>query len=214
MNFPHSLLLHIFCLSLCQLHRLKINPSAIPLALLLYLPLCLPTRLPHSARPRAKILASSQKNTSSMTCRNLSDRDTLMTAAGKVENHATAGSLLGLGLGLFLAFRFRSRRVQLFNAFRTAEKPTHLKFADGTEGEDHHVISVPSFIFQCSTFLHRQLPTQAAQKENRAIHATSLVPLMRLCRSYSEHHPSSKADNSWRHCYLLLLQRRWSLPRR
>lgn len=62
-----------------------------------------------------------------------SDRDTLKSAAGKVGTHATAGSLLGLGLGLFLAFQIRSRRVQMFNAFRTAEKPTHVKFADGRE---------------------------------------------------------------------------------
>ncbi|KAM0797614.1 hypothetical protein BDR22DRAFT_862305 [Usnea florida] len=62
-----------------------------------------------------------------------SDRDTLTNAAGKVGTHATVGSLLGLGLGLFLAFRIRSRRVQMFNAFRTAEKPTHVKFADGRE---------------------------------------------------------------------------------
>ena len=73
-----------------------------------------------------------------------SDRDTLLTAGGKVGTHATVGSLLGLSLGLFLAFRTRSRRVQMFNAFRTAEKPTHVKFADGREGEDHHV-PVPSF---------------------------------------------------------------------
>ncbi|CAF9905673.1 hypothetical protein IMSHALPRED_003922 [Imshaugia aleurites] len=62
-----------------------------------------------------------------------SDRDTLKTAASKIGNHATVGSLLGLGLGLFLAFRVRSRRTQMFNAFRTAEKPTHVKFADGRE---------------------------------------------------------------------------------
>lgn len=63
-----------------------------------------------------------------------SDRDTLKNAAGKMGTHATVGSLLGLGLGLFLAFRIRRSRTQMFNAFRTAEKPTHVKFADGREG--------------------------------------------------------------------------------
>ena len=65
---------------------------------------------------------------------NDSDRDTLKTAASKVGISATIGSLLGLGLGVFLAFRVRSSRTQIFNAFRTAEKPTHAKFADGREG--------------------------------------------------------------------------------
>lgn len=63
-----------------------------------------------------------------------SDRDTLMNAARKVGTHATIGSVLGLGLGLFLAFRIRSNRTRMFNAFRTVEKPTHVKFADGREG--------------------------------------------------------------------------------
>lgn len=62
-----------------------------------------------------------------------SDRDTLKNAANKTGTHATVGSLLGLGLGLFLAFRIRSSRTQMFNAFRTSEKPTHVKFADGRE---------------------------------------------------------------------------------
>ena len=91
-----------------------------------------------------------------------SDRDTLTNAAGKVGTHATVGSLLGLGLGLFLAFRIRSRRVQMFNAFRTAEKPTHVKFADGREGESHHV-PPPSFNFP---FLHRLFPTRTAQRKS------------------------------------------------
>lgn len=63
-----------------------------------------------------------------------SDRDTLRSAADRIGTHATIGSLLGLGLGLFLAFRLRSSRNQVFTAFRTVEKPTHLKFADGREG--------------------------------------------------------------------------------
>ncbi|KAL9067075.1 MAG: hypothetical protein Q9161_007165 [Pseudevernia consocians] len=62
-----------------------------------------------------------------------SDRDALNTAANTMGTHATVGSLLGLGLGLFLAFRIRRNRIRMFNAFRTAEKPTHVKFADGRE---------------------------------------------------------------------------------
>ncbi|MCJ1458675.1 hypothetical protein MMC28_009049 [Mycoblastus sanguinarius] len=62
-----------------------------------------------------------------------SDRDTLNSAANKIGTHATVGSLVGLGLGLFLAFRIRSARTQMFNAFRTSEKPTHVKFPDGRE---------------------------------------------------------------------------------
>lgn len=74
-----------------------------------------------------------------------SDRDTLMSAAGKVGTHATIGSLLGLGLGVFLAFRIRNSRTKMFNAFRTAEKPTHVKFADGREGTLHLYFDHVSF---------------------------------------------------------------------
>ena len=63
-----------------------------------------------------------------------SDRDVLKSAASKIGTHATIGSVLGLGLGLFLAFRVRSSRMQMFNAYRTAEKPAWVKFADGREG--------------------------------------------------------------------------------
>lgn len=72
-----------------------------------------------------------------------SDRDTLKTAAKKMGTHATVGSLLGLSLGLFLAFRLRSRRTQMFNAFRTVEKPTHVKFADGREGAYDYLPTFP-----------------------------------------------------------------------
>ena len=68
-----------------------------------------------------------------------SDRDLLTSAASKIGTHATIGSLLGLGLGVFLAFRIRRSRTQMFNAFRTAEKPTHVKFADGREGMLHFI---------------------------------------------------------------------------
>ena len=63
-----------------------------------------------------------------------SDRDTLQVSASKLGTHASIGSAVGLGLGLFLAFRVRSSRTKVFNAFRTAERPTHVKFANGREG--------------------------------------------------------------------------------
>jgi len=68
------------------------------------------------------------------------DRDTLKQAANKIGTCATIGSVFGLGLGLFLAFRVRSSRTRMFNVFRTAEKPTHVKFADGREGAYRSVL--------------------------------------------------------------------------
>lgn len=64
-----------------------------------------------------------------------SDRDLLKSAASKIGTHVTIGSAVGLALGAFLAFRIRKTRTQMFNAFRAHEKPTHVKFADGREGE-------------------------------------------------------------------------------
>ena len=63
-----------------------------------------------------------------------SDRDTLISAGSKMGTHATVGSIIGLGLGVVLAFRLRRNRTQMFNAFRAAEKPTHVRFANGREG--------------------------------------------------------------------------------
>lgn len=65
---------------------------------------------------------------------NETDRDTLKNAAGKVGMHTTIGSIVGLGLGLLLAYRVRSTRTRMFNAFHAAEKPTGVRFADGREG--------------------------------------------------------------------------------
>ncbi|KAL8840982.1 MAG: hypothetical protein Q9176_003554 [Flavoplaca citrina] len=61
------------------------------------------------------------------------DRDALKSAASKISTHVTIGSLVGLGLGAYLAFRLRRTRMQMFNALRATEKPTHVKFADGRE---------------------------------------------------------------------------------
>lgn len=83
-----------------------------------------------------------------------SDRDILKNAANKMGTHATVGSLLGLGLGLLLAFRIRRSRTQMFNAFRTAEKPTHVKFADGREGT-YNCFPASPHLTPCSTQIHR-----------------------------------------------------------
>jgi hypothetical protein len=65
-----------------------------------------------------------------------SDRDVLRAAAARVTTHATIGSLLGLGLGVFMAYRLRSARTAMFNAFRAQEKPTMVQFANGRTGKD------------------------------------------------------------------------------
>ncbi|EXJ87775.1 hypothetical protein A1O1_04702 [Capronia coronata CBS 617.96] len=62
-----------------------------------------------------------------------SDRDILQRAATKASRHALIGSLAGIALGGFLAFRLRANRNAMYQALRTAEKPTHVRFADGRE---------------------------------------------------------------------------------
>lgn len=61
------------------------------------------------------------------------DRTALKSAASKFSTSALIGSLAGLALGGFLAFRLRQNRMRMYQAFRTSEKPTHVKFADGRE---------------------------------------------------------------------------------
>jgi hypothetical protein len=63
-----------------------------------------------------------------------SDRDVLKSAASKFSTHVAIGSLLGLGLGVALAYRIRSNRVKMFDAFKATQRPTHVRFADGREG--------------------------------------------------------------------------------
>ncbi|KAB5577994.1 hypothetical protein GE09DRAFT_1214207 [Coniochaeta sp. 2T2.1] len=60
------------------------------------------------------------------------DKSTLRAASRKVSNHTVLGSLLGLGLGAYAAVRLRRVRADMFQAFRGAEKPTRVVFADGS----------------------------------------------------------------------------------
>lgn len=64
---------------------------------------------------------------------NESDRTALKSAARTVSTSTMIGTLAGLSLGAYLAYRVRSNRARMFQAFRTAEKPTHVKFASGRE---------------------------------------------------------------------------------
>jgi hypothetical protein len=64
-----------------------------------------------------------------------SDREVLKKAAGKVSLPTTIGTLVGLGLGLYAAFKLRKVRLDVFNAFRASEKPTHVIFSGGRTGE-------------------------------------------------------------------------------
>lgn len=40
---------------------------------------------------------------------------------------------MGIGLGIFLAYRLRTNRAAMFQAFKASEKPTSVKFAGGRE---------------------------------------------------------------------------------
>ncbi|KAK4548291.1 hypothetical protein LTR36_010161 [Oleoguttula mirabilis] len=50
-----------------------------------------------------------------------------------VSTYTSVGSLIGVGLGIFLAYRIRSNRAAMFRTFRTADRPTAVKFAGGRE---------------------------------------------------------------------------------
>ncbi|KAI5371165.1 hypothetical protein Slin14017_G020440 [Septoria linicola] len=62
-----------------------------------------------------------------------SDRDALKSAASTVSLHTALGSAIGVGLTVLLAYRIRSSRAKMFRAFKTAEKPQAVRFADGRE---------------------------------------------------------------------------------
>ncbi|TGJ86808.1 hypothetical protein E0Z10_g1991 [Xylaria hypoxylon] len=62
-----------------------------------------------------------------------SDRDALLKATTRVATATTVGSLIGLGLGLYASIRLRRVRTDMFAAFRTAEKPSSVVFANGKQ---------------------------------------------------------------------------------
>lgn len=57
----------------------------------------------------------------------------MRSAASRAQTHALVGSLAGIALGGYFAFRLRANRTAVYRAFRAAEKPTHVRFADGRE---------------------------------------------------------------------------------
>lgn len=63
-----------------------------------------------------------------------SDRDALLNAASRVSTWTLVGSVVGIGLGVYLAFRLRSTRKSIFEAFKAQEKPVSVVFADGRTG--------------------------------------------------------------------------------
>ncbi|KAF2149536.1 hypothetical protein K461DRAFT_231583 [Myriangium duriaei CBS 260.36] len=60
-----------------------------------------------------------------------SDRTALLSAAKSASTYASIGSFAGIALGIFFAARLRSQRKQLFAAFKAAERPTQVTFANG-----------------------------------------------------------------------------------
>jgi len=68
-----------------------------------------------------------------------SDRDALVKASKRVVLPSTVGTLIGLGLGVYAAVRLRKVRANMFNAFRASEKPTHVVFANGRQGQSPRV---------------------------------------------------------------------------
>ncbi|KAI0518265.1 hypothetical protein F5B22DRAFT_645030 [Xylaria bambusicola] len=62
-----------------------------------------------------------------------SDREALMKATTRIATSTTVGSLVGLGLGLYAAIRLRKVRTDMFAAFRAAEKPSSVVFANGRQ---------------------------------------------------------------------------------
>ncbi|KAI0016261.1 hypothetical protein F4780DRAFT_699785 [Xylariomycetidae sp. FL0641] len=64
---------------------------------------------------------------------NQSDRDALTKASSRVTMPTAVGTIIGLGLGVYAAVRLRRLRAEMFGAFRAAEKPTHVIFANGRQ---------------------------------------------------------------------------------
>ncbi|KAI0910199.1 hypothetical protein F4824DRAFT_448638 [Ustulina deusta] len=62
-----------------------------------------------------------------------SDRTALRKATARVATATTVGSLVGLGLGVYASIRLRKVRTDVFAAFRAAEKPSSVLFANGRQ---------------------------------------------------------------------------------
>ena len=77
------------------------------------------------------------------------DRSALRAASRKASRHALLGSVVGLGLGVYAAVRLRRVRADVFAAFRGAEKPTRVVFADGSSGR--FIISFPRCVADLCT---------------------------------------------------------------
>lgn len=63
-----------------------------------------------------------------------SDRDTLKAAAARISTWTLIGSAVGIGFGFYVAFRLRSARKTMFEAFKAQQKPVSVVFADGRTG--------------------------------------------------------------------------------
>ncbi len=83
-----------------------------------------------------------------------SDRDALQKGASTVSTHVSVGSILGLSLAVFAAYRLRAARRAMFNAFKSKEQPTAVKFASGKEEPlpDMASIMQPSTIGDVATY--------------------------------------------------------------
>ncbi len=65
---------------------------------------------------------------------NTSDRVKAESAWHTLPKFMAAGAPLGLGVGILLAIRHRRVNSKIANAFRPAEQPVSVKFANGREG--------------------------------------------------------------------------------
>ncbi|KAI1151785.1 hypothetical protein F4825DRAFT_476771 [Nemania diffusa] len=61
------------------------------------------------------------------------DREALRKATARVATATTFSSFIGLGLGIYAAIRLRKVRTDIFAAFRAAEKPSFVTFANGRQ---------------------------------------------------------------------------------
>lgn len=63
-----------------------------------------------------------------------SDRGKADSALLTIKNFAAPGAALGLGVGILHAIRHRRLNLKIANAFKPAEQPVSVKFANGRQG--------------------------------------------------------------------------------